>query len=204
MKTRTLLWIEILLVGLTLGLLVGVAACAAEVAPPVTPATTSASNGVHGDVMIDLRAKPIPQEIVDKLSPEQVFELYQMEIQKAQGGVKSIPALAAVITGIVFACPVLVVAVVMIFRLRRQAMLHKTLDAMIEKGVPIPPELLAHEQPRRPSDLRRGIVLVATGFGVAAFLILDKDKAWGLGLIPLLIGIGYLIVWKLDQRKQAC
>src|SRR5258706_2251251 len=42
-----------------------------------------------------------------------------------------------------FRSPVIILALFFYFRHRRNRMLHDTLRAMVEKGVPIPPELLA-------------------------------------------------------------
>jgi hypothetical protein len=77
---------------------------------------------------------------------------------------------------------------------------------MVEKGQPVPEALLnpppAH---RQRSDLRRGIVLTMVGLGLLVFLGAINDwegGAWSLGLIPFLIGAGYLLVWKLDAKKD--
>ncbi len=152
------------------------------------------------DLKIELaKGKDIPPEVIEKLSPEQLHELMMAKLGRSS----EVPALVPVIVAIVFGTPVAIVAVVLWFRQRRNRQLHQTLALMIEKGVPIPPELLAPEAQRKPSDLRRGILLIATGAGVIGFFLTHEADAWGLGLIPLLIGVGYLVVWKLDQRKQA-
>src|SRR5205814_2609855 len=51
-----------------------------------------------------------------------------------------IPIVAIVFT---FGSPVAVLGLFFYFRYRRNRMMHETLRAMVEKGVPIPPELLA-------------------------------------------------------------
>jgi hypothetical protein len=43
------------------------------------------------------------------------------------------------------------------------------------------------------------------GIGIMIFLGAANDwegGAWSLGMIPFLIGAGYLIVWKLEGRKD--
>jgi hypothetical protein len=152
------------------------------------------------DLKIDLTTgKEIPPEVIEKLTPDQLHELMVMKLDKSA----DVPWMVPIIVAIVFGMPVAIVATVLWFRRQHNRQLHQTLAMMIEKGVPIPPELLAPEQRRRPSDLRRGVVLVMTGLGVIGFFAAQRQEAWGLGLIPLLIGVGYLLVWKLDQRKQA-
>lgn len=157
------------------------------------------TNAATRDIRIDLSTDhDISPEILAKLTPDQIHELMKIKLEKAD-----VPMVAPLIVLIVFGMPVAIVAVVLVFRQRRNRQLHQTLAAMIDKGVPIPPELLAPEVRRRPSDLRRGIVLMMAGLGIIGFFLAQREEAWGLGLIPLLIGFGYLIVWKLDQNNQA-
>jgi hypothetical protein len=98
----------------------------------------------------------------------------------------------------VFGMPVAIVALFVALRHRRNRMLHETLRAMVEKGVPIPPELLSGGGATLAGasygagygyrDLRWGLVLIALGVGV--YLMVGK-----IGLIPLFIGVALLIVW---------
>jgi hypothetical protein len=192
MTTRKLSWISAAIIGLALGLLLGVAARAEE-----TNATPK--KGIHLEISTD-DEKPLPKEIMDRLTPEQIYEL---EIQRIHNR-PEVPSEAPLIVGIVFACPVLIVIAVLVYRFRRNAMLHRTLAAMIEKGVPIPPELLAPEPRQRvKSDLQRGLVLIAVGMGLIVYFLADHDSAWGIGFIPLLMGVGYLIAWKMEQSKRS-
>ena len=122
-----------------------------------------------------------------------------------------IPALAIPLVGIIFmsifGAPVLIVAVIMYFGFSKNRMMHKTVRMMVEKGQEVPPALLAPPAPaqRKRSDMRRGIVLLMVGLGIMLFLGAVNDwsgGAWSIGLIPLLIGVGYLLVWKLEGGKE--
>ena len=139
----------------------------------------------------------VPKEVADKLSPDQLYKLMALREERH----RDVPGAAPLIVAIVFGMPVAIVAVVLVYRHRKNTMLHRTLAAMIDKGVPIPPELLQPDKPRK-SDLRRGITLIATGAGLIAFFAFKEREAVGIGFIPLLIGVGYLIAWKLEQKKQ--
>jgi hypothetical protein len=121
-----------------------------------------------------------------------------------------IPALVVPIVAItlltVFGAPVLIVGLIMYFSFSRQRALHRTVRMMVEKGQPVPEALLnpppAH---RQRSDLRRGVILTMIGVGLMVFLAAANDwegGSWTLGLIPFLIGAGYLLVWKLDTKKD--
>jgi hypothetical protein len=107
----------------------------------------------------------------------------------------------------IFGAPVLIVAVILYFGFSRSRMQHRTIRMLAEKGQPIPPALLAPPAPavRQRSDMRRGVVLTMVGVGLMIFFGAVNDwegGAWSLGLIPFLIGAGYLIVWKLEGKKD--
>jgi hypothetical protein len=124
---------------------------------------------------------------------------------------EDIPAKVIPIVGIVFltifGAPVLIVAVIMYFGFSKNRMMHRTIRLMVEKGQPVP-EALLNPPPaqRQRSDMRRGVVLVMVGLGLMIFLAAVNDwegGAWSIGLIPFLIGAGYLLVWKLEGKKDS-
>jgi uncharacterized membrane protein YccC len=83
---------------------------------------------------------------------------------------------------------------------------------MVEKGQPIPAALLSTPAAvsaaagLRPwYDLRRGIVLMAVGVGIIMFFGISAgwdEGVWALGLIPGLIGVGYILAWRLAYREE--
>lgn len=106
----------------------------------------------------------------------------------------------------IFGTPILIVAVILYFSFSKTRALHRTVRLMVEKGQPVP-EALLNPPPaqRQRSDMRRGVVLVMVGLGLMLFLAAVNDwegGAWSIGLIPFLIGAGYLLVWKLEGRKD--
>jgi Domain of unknown function (DUF6249) len=106
----------------------------------------------------------------------------------------------------VFGAPVLIVGLILYFSFSRSRALHRTVRMMVEKGQPVPAALLNPPPAQRQrSDLRRGVVLTMVGLGLMMFFGAVNDwegGAWTLGLIPFLIGAGYLLVWKLDTKKD--
>ncbi len=107
----------------------------------------------------------------------------------------------------IFGAPVLIVAVIMYFGFSKSRMMHRTIMLMVEKGQPVPPALLTPPAPaqRQRSDMRRGVVLVMIGLGLTIFLAAAsgwEGGAWSIGIIPFLIGAGYLLVWKLEGKKD--
>ena len=117
-----------------------------------------------------------------------------------------IPIVAIVFMAI-FGAPVLIVALIMYFGFSRNRAMHRTIRMLAEKGQPIPATLLAPPAPaiRARSDLRRGIVLVMVGIGLMVCFGAWNDwegGAWAIGVIPFVIGLGYLLVWKLEGEKK--
>ena len=119
-------------------------------------------------------------------------------------------ALLVPIFGIIFTfgTPVILVAVILFYRMRKTRLLHETIARLVEKGQPIPEALLSPRSApqKKLSDLRTGIILIAVGLGLSIFFyaITDRSDAnvWAIGIIPLLIGVGYVVAWKLEPEKQ--
>ena len=121
------------------------------------------------------------------------------------GSIIAIPIIG-IIFSTLFGAPVLVVAAVMFFSYLKSRSLHRTVREMVEKGQEVPAALFAAPPViRERSDLRRGVVLLMVGFGLMIFFGAVNDwegGAWSLGVIPFVIGLGYLLVWKLEGRGR--
>src|SRR5712675_3339803 len=127
------------------------------------------------------------------------------------GSSEDIPAmvipLVAIVFMTIFGAPVLIVMLIGVIALIGSRMRQRTIRMMVAKGQPVPAELLAPEvrRVRRRSDVRRGVVWTMVGLGLMIWLAAVNDwegGAWSFGLIPFLIGLGYLIVWKLENKKD--
>lgn len=104
---------------------------------------------------------------------------------------------------LIFGTPVIIVLAVLRHRANRQRLINEMVLKLADKGQPIPPELFI--EPVRPkSDLRRGVILVGVGLGLIGFFYFNDDHdGVGIGFIPLMIGLGYLVSWKLEQGKKS-
>src|SRR5688572_5696252 len=121
------------------------------------------------------------------------------------GAFMAIPIIGIIFTTL-FGAPVLVVGASMFFSYLKSRFLHRTVRTMVEKAEPCAAALFATPPvvPAR-SDMRRGIVLMMVGFGIMIFFAAVNEwegGAWALGIIPFLIGAGYLLVWKLEGPKD--
>jgi hypothetical protein len=118
----------------------------------------------------------------------------------------AIPIVAIVFLSI-FGAPVLIVMMIGMFAFFMSRMRQRTIRMMVEKGQPVPAELLVpHTRAvRQRSDVRRGVIWTMIGLGAMIFFGAVNDwegGVWSIGLIPFLIGLGYLMVWKLEGKKS--
>jgi len=179
----------------------GAATAATATATPTATASTSPSDladKIHQKLEKKLRGKH--GIIIDGGGKDEDADLQKMRDFVA------IPIVAIVFLSI-FGAPVLIVIMVGIFALLGSRMRQRTIRMMVEKGQPVPAELLAPElrHVRRRSDVRRGVVWTMVGLGLMIWLAAVNDwegGAWSFGLIPFLIGLGYLIVWRLENKKD--
>jgi hypothetical protein len=101
---------------------------------------------------------------------------------------------------VTFALPLLLVTLILFYKHRRLRLTHETIARLAEKGLPVPPELLA--PPRRShAGLRGGLVLVALGVALAIFLY-QVGAPWSLAFIPGLMGVALLIAWRIERTRD--
>src|SRR6266576_558766 len=183
------------------------ATAATSVAVPASTAAPSATSSSVSSDLADRIHRKLEKKlggkhgiIIDADGKDDDADLRQMR------NLVAIPIVAIVVMSI-FGAPVLIVMVIGIFALIGNRMRQRTIRMMVEKGQQVPAELLAPEarRVRRRSDVRRGVVWTMVGLGLMVWLAAVNDwegGAWSFGLIPFLIGLGYLIVWKLENKKD--
>jgi hypothetical protein len=112
----------------------------------------------------------------------------------------------AIIAPFLFVVTVLVIMFLKEYRTRK--LQQEIIRQLIDKGQPIPPELL-HYTPHKKerNDRRSGLILIAVGvalyffFGGNTFGGAESGMHW-IGLIPGLIGVAMLINWVLDRGSK--
>ena len=100
--------------------------------------------------------------------------------------------------------PVAIVLIGLYFAARWQERKHLTIVGLLEKGLPVPRELLSQSPRREGSPLLRAMTLVGLGLGAGIFLgvFFRWDHGfWAAGLIPLFIGIAQLIALRLEPPR---
>jgi hypothetical protein len=211
------------------GSLFGQAPTETPIASPTTAAATTAATPVTSIAASVLTSTPTPSStaIASAASSELAQKIHH-KLEKKLGAkhgiiidgddkdedadlkemrnLVAIPIVAIVFLSI-FGAPVLIVVTIGIFALIGNRMRQRTIRMMVEKGQPVPAELLAPEvrRVRRRSDVRRGVIWTMLGLGLMVWLAAVNDwegGIWSFGLIPFLMGLGYLIVWKLEGKKD--
>jgi hypothetical protein len=87
---------------------------------------------------------------------------------------------------------------------RDKSEVQKTIRDALDKGNQLTPEIIEKMsvvQSPKVTDLRRGIVLVSLGIAVflAGWVAGDFKNTSPIGMFPLMLGIGFLSVWKINK-----
>lgn len=113
-----------------------------------------------------------------------------------------------VIPALVTLAPVLIVVLVLRYQRIRAEMRYRLLLQLTEAGAVLPTSLPGEATPQH-CDRRRGLVLIAGGVGLSLTLLAlplelsagqSLGSLWGLGLLPGVLGLGYLGNWWLNRR----
>lgn len=99
-----------------------------------------------------------------------------------------------------FGLPLLVIAIILVYKHHRNRLQQETILKLAEKGLPVPPELL-QPPPRSPSP-KGGLVLLALGIALSAFFW-ERGQPWSIGLIPGLMGVALLVAWRIDSAAAS-
>jgi hypothetical protein len=180
-------------------------------APPSAPSPIASASATASVSPASNLADKLHQKLDKKLKGHHgiVIDGNDVDLDKMKS--EDIPEFVIPIVAItmftIFGAPVLIVAFIMYFGFSKSRMQHRTIRMLAEKGQPIPAELLAPPIPavRQRSDMRRGIVLVMVGIALMICFGAWNDwegGAWAIGVIPFVIGLGYLLVWKLEGAKR--
>jgi hypothetical protein len=108
---------------------------------------------------------------------------------------------------------------------RERRDMQATVRAAIDKGQPLPPEVIealgreaTKNLPSRTRDIRRGIIWLATGIGIAAFSLINDLAGFGddweggssnfdgglLGIaaIPITIGLAFIVLSFFNKNRD--
>lgn len=114
-------------------------------------------------------------------------------------------ALLIPIVGIVLGVGVAIVAIITSHRekQKRAELRHRERLAAIEKGIELPPDPEPDPEPKKASSLKSGLINLFLGIVLyfAITEVADDDVAL-FGLIPAAIGVGTLISYFVESRRN--
>jgi uncharacterized membrane protein len=103
---------------------------------------------------------------------------------------------------------------------RERREMQETVRRAIDKGQPLPPEVIeamtndvTKNLPSRTRDIRRGIIWLAVGVGIAAFGLINSmnsdgwenhmgDGLLGIAAIPATIGLAFIVLSFFNKNKD--
>ncbi|MCU4675889.1 DUF6249 domain-containing protein [Catenovulum sp. 2E275] len=112
----------------------------------------------------------------------------------------------AIIVPVAFFVTLAVIVVAALFiNYKNKSQIQQTLQLSIEKGQDLSPDLVKQLLRDKPfNDLKKGITLISIGLALAVFSLFDISEQdfelVGIGLIPVIIGLGYIVIWKLRPK----
>ena len=181
-------------------------------------------NGEKEEVIIeaDSIAGSIAFSVLDELAAEgiihdgeAILDLAELNgegitIQVDSDSDKDSESVGEIIIGIlaitlIFGGPIMVVGIVLYSRYRRRQLLHESMNKLIDSGREIPDNLFNEIEGTNDHDesLRKGMTSTGLGIALAISLSLIADpKVGSLGLIPLMIGLAHLLIWKVNANQK--
>jgi hypothetical protein len=171
------------------------------------PAPSAAKD--PSDVVL-LGTTPLPQDVLNKLEPHQIVDILERQTETPKSTAEIIFNESFLVPGIVFGSMTIVSFFMLYFSYRKRRDMLDTVRTAIQSGQSLPASFLeALENKSKPSpdnDLRKAVLLIALGLSGMAVLATvageEAGRAWSIGLVPTLLGIGYLFLWKQSQKRQ--
>jgi hypothetical protein len=152
------------------------------------------------------------------------FESFEAFVQQAPW----IAGLVFAVTFLVFLTPILIIALVIWYKMRKNRMLNETMIKLAEKGVvptseafdavaggrtsalqdgpstaPLYEQAKVVRQRAAWSDLRKGVILGTVGLGFTFYSMLDDGSPNFIGLVLLFLGLGYIVLWYFEDRQTS-
>jgi len=105
----------------------------------------------------------------------------------------------------VFGAPITIVWLALKAYSQKRALMHDTINKLIEKGQPVPADLIKAFEAKKPMNhVQVGVILLSTGIGLGIFLwVLTNLEIASVAAIPLCLGIGFLILSRLGSAEPS-
>ncbi|HEX2390833.1 MAG TPA: DUF6249 domain-containing protein [Casimicrobiaceae bacterium] len=164
---------------------------------------------------------------VEGLGRDREYDSFEQFVQDAPW----LAGLVFLVVLLVFLVPLLIIALLIWYKIRKNRMANETMLKLAERGVvtttaamdavasgaavPMadaatsgPAAIPAYEHARALqrrtvwSDLRKGVMLTGIGLGLIAFSMFDDGTPNSVGLVCLFVGAGYCLLWYFEDRHR--
>lgn len=125
-------------------------------------------------------------------------------VSAAQSQMSGVIKLYLLILFFIFILILLAIFLPIYFNYRKSKAKMRLYTTMIERGEKIPDNLIPSSSSRAQSDLRKSIILISVGVGCSLFLLLisSSGNSWAIGVIPVIIGLGYFLSSKIAKKSE--
>jgi hypothetical protein len=190
-----------------------------EAAPGAAADATSPPAGPRSDATGRGSAKPRKHArvTIDGIGTDREFESFDDFVNNEP----ALFAMVVAIVAVVFFAPVLAIALILWYRMRKTRMLNETMLKLAEKGIVPSADALdalaggkqaaaaapyyeqAKQVQRRAawSDLRKGVLMSGFGLALSVYSLLEDREPNGLGLVLLFVGLGFVVLWWFEERR---
>jgi hypothetical protein len=188
------------------------------------PAPGAKSRGGHHGIVVDQGGKRV---VIEGLGRDREYDSFEQFVQDAPW----LAGLVFLVVLLVFLVPLLIIVLLIWYKIRKNRMANETMLKLAERGA-LPPTTAmdavasgnavsmaaaatsapagtpAYEHARALqrqtvwSDLRKGIILSGVGLGLTFFSMMDDGTPNSVGLIFLFVGLGYCLLWYLEDRTR--
>ena len=150
--------------------------------------------------------------MLSKLSPNQLVEIKKQELENQRQEIEKNARTEMPLNGlgVVVICllPFLFAGTIIVVNVRAKKEESKRRYDLYTKSLEMGQTVSEHffDEPKKAnpaSNLKRGIIWLAVGLAVlVSFLVMHKQDALILGIVPAFVGAGYLLVHFLDKPKS--
>jgi len=188
----------------------GAAADAAS--PPAGPRSDATGRG-------STKPRKHARVTIDGIGTDREFESFDEFVNNEP----ALFAMVVAVVAVVFFAPVLAIALILWYRMRKARMLNETMLKLAEKGIAPSADALdalaggkqaavvapyyeqAKQVQRRAawSDLRKGVLMSGFGLALSVYSLLEDREPNGLGLVLLFVGLGFVVLWWFEERRFA-
>lgn len=152
----------------------------------------------------------IPPEVLSHMTADDISDLVHMQMRKPESAIEVIFNKQIIVPGMVFGSFVAMVFFIAYYSYRKRRELMLLVHESIKSGRPLPASFLesleTKKKPTAEADLRKSLILIALGLSsiVIIFFVADaNDKSMAaVGILPFLVGLAYLFLWKNAQPKD--